>query len=186
MDSNQLTAIIITAIVTSGIALFSQVLFEAYTRSNNKTIIRRNIVTSLIADLESKMILFDSRMKELGDIELNDPLKYEFIFFPIRSNYFTVFESLAVNLGYISNEILKTDIILTYSELKGFFDSLQALEDISKQAQAIPENTNSDLMAQLATNHYWYANKLLNETLPELLHKINNLKNNLEEYYPKI
>ena len=73
-----------------------------------------------------------------------------------------------------------------YSELKGFFDSLQALEDISKQAQVIPKNTNSDLIAQLATNHYWYANKLLNETLPELLHKINNLKNNLEEYYPQI
>lgn len=64
MDSNQLTLIIMTAIMTSGIALFSQVLFEAYTRSNNKTIIRRNMVTSLIADLESKMILFDSRMKE--------------------------------------------------------------------------------------------------------------------------
>ena len=126
MDSNQLTVIITTAIITSGIALIFQLLFEGYTRSNNKVSIRRNIVTSLIADLESKMILFDSRMKELGDIELNDPLKYEFIFFPIRSNYFTVFESIAVNLGYISNEVLKTDIILTYSELKGFFDSLQA------------------------------------------------------------
>ena len=58
MDSNQLTVIITTAIITSGIALIFQLLFEGYTRSNNKVSIRRNIVTSLIADLESKMILF--------------------------------------------------------------------------------------------------------------------------------
>lgn len=150
-----------------------------------KNTIRQNIITTIIADLISKKMLFASRVKDFDTIELNNPLNYEFIFFPIRSNYFTVFDNLTNNLGYINNEELKSDIILTYSELKGLFDSLQALEDISKKAQNIPPHTNDPLLSQLAATHYAYANKVLTQMFPDVLKRMDDLENKLNLYKQK-
>lgn len=179
----QVNLIIVTATITTGIGLCANILFEWYKRNNLKTITRRHIMTSLIADLEAKKDLINSRLDDFKNFETDNLENYSFVYFPIRSNYFSVFESITNKLGYIDNDILKKNIITTYAEIKGLFDSVQALEDISKQAQQLLKTPdNEKYLLLFATNHRFYANKILTQMLPNVKNKMDALENDLRKY----
>lgn len=183
ITQTQVDFIIVTAIITTGIGLCANILFEWYKRQNLKTITRRHIATSLIADLRAKKDLINSRLDDFKNFETDNLENYSFVYFPIRSNYFSVFESITDKLGYIDDETLKKNIITTYTEIKGLFDSVQALEDISKQAQQLfktPDNEKYLLL--LSTNHRFYANKISTQMLPNVIGKMDALENDLRKY----
>lgn len=183
ITQTQVDLIIVTATITTGIGLCANILFEWYKRQNLKTITRRHIATSLIADLEAKNDLINSRLYDFKNFETNDLENYSFVYFPIRSNYFSVFESITDKLGYIDDDILKKNIITTYTEIKGLFDSVQALEDLSKQAQQLLKTPdNEKYLLLLATNHRFYANKILTQMLPNVKNKMDALENDLRKY----
>lgn len=183
ITQTQVDLIIVTATITTGIGLCANILFEWYKKNSLKTITRRHIATSLIADLEAKKDLINSRLDDVKNFETDNLENYSFVYFPIRSNYFSVFESITNKLGYITDDTLKKNIISTYAEIKGLFDSVQALEDISKQAHQLlktPDNENYLLL--LATNHRFYANKILTELLPNTINQMDVLESDLKKY----
>lgn len=183
ITQTQVDLIIVTAIITTGIGLCANILFEWYKRQNLKTITRKHIATSLIADLKVKKDLINSRLDDFKNFETDNLENYSFVYFPVRSNYFSVFKSITNKLGYINDENLKKNIITTYTEIKGLFDSVQALEDISKQAQQLLKTPdNEKYLLLLATNHRFYANKILTQMLPNVIGKMNALENDLKKY----
>lgn len=183
----QVNLIVFTSIITTGIGLCSNIIFDWLKRNNLKTITSRHIITSLIADLNSKKDLINSRLKDFQTNHTDNLDNYTFVYFPIRSNYFSVFESITNKLGYINDETLKINIITTYTEIKGLFDSMQALEDISKEAQHLLKTpANENYLKLLAANHSWYANKIIDEMLPYIMNKMDNLENELKIYLKKI
>lgn len=186
-STTQFPLIIITAIITTGISILFNILFEHYKISELKYRTKKHIATSLIADIEAKKELINSRLDDLKNFEMVNLENYSFAYFPIRSNYFSVFENIANKLGYINNEELKKNIITTYSELKGLFDSVQALEDISKEAhQLLKNHDNEDYLKLLAINHQFYINKILTKILPKVINQMNNLENDLQQYLKNI
>lgn len=183
----QVNLIVVTSIITTGIGLCSNIIFDWFKRNNLKTITSKHITTSLIADLNSKKDLINSRLKDFQTNHTDNLDNYTFAYFPIRSNYFSVFESITNKLGYINDETLKINIITTYTEIKGLFDSMQALEDISKEAQHLLKTpANENYLKLLAANHSWYTNKIIDEMLPYIMNKMDNLENELKIYLKKI
>ena len=179
----QINIIIVTATITTVIGLLFNIIFEHYKISGIKYMEKNHIATSLIADLEAKKVLINSRLDDFKNLEIDNLENYSFIYFPIRSNYFSVFENITNKLGYINDNTLKKNIITTYSEIKGLFDSVQELENISKQAhQLLKTPDNEKYLLLLATNHRFYANKILTKMLPNVIGKMNALENDLKKY----
>lgn len=182
VDTNSLVIILLTAVLTSICSLFSQLILENNSRNNQKALIKKNILRVIISDIKAIKKLFYKRIDDLGPYNPGTTIaeaNYDFVYFPIRSNYFTVFDNNAANLGYLNNQQLQENTILTYAELKGLLDSLISLEETSKEAISLLGNNDNTSIKRLNIsqfNHSQYAQQILTDQLPSVITKMNNLE----------
>lgn len=92
-----------------------------------------------------------SKLDTLGD---NDPLNF---YYPLVSDFFTVYNGNSFLIGRIPNNDLRKQIIKTYTLAKGLVDSFRLNNDLVyklETANKILQETNTEIHKQQAAAHY--------------------------------
>lgn len=182
---DDLTKILITATATAVCTFIANYLFNNMTEKNEKKQKKAALLHSILAEIDTLIYLINDRSEQIYS-EYNKlinavPIKYFFYYFPIKGNYFVVFDSSAANLGNIHNNQLIMQIIKTYSETKGFFDNLKDFENISIEGRKIQGNKSTyEQLLKSVELHKLYADQLLNEFAPFILSELKKCKAAIE------
>lgn len=190
IDSNLMAAILTI--------IFSQVFWFEQQKSRLKTE-QKALLNAILAEL--KAIDNMVRKREEGYHEAKeyiDSLEVPLLipYLPASNNYFIVYDENVNNLGVINDEKLISDIILTYSEMKGFFDNLKDYQIIWTSADnnifklkyeynLSPEDFATQYV-DIVTRTNDYANTLATEFLPELKIRLSNTIKLIEKQYSEI
>lgn len=175
MQNNLLTSMLLTAILTGICSCLAQL---AANHCNNCAINKKKRITllqTLLANFIEINKILESRREEISDNYKNTNMSnYSFQYFPIKSDYFVVSDAALLDLGCLVDENLRNEIISTQMELKGLFDSVSALSDISQRAMDIKNLRNTEdkeYVLGLANNHHQYATKIIEKIYPNVHEK---------------
>lgn len=178
VKSDDLFKILLTALFMNIFALMLNIYLD--NRRNKTTVYNKKqvLLKSIRAELETLVYLIESRCKDLPAGFKQNPALCEFIYFHIGHNYFTIFDTTAKTFGILDNEALTSDLIKTYMETKGFFDSLIELENSTKWIVNIAlSNPPNPQLSKLSEANSIFSTKII-DSLPCVLQ---NLKNRINE-----
>lgn len=158
---------LVAAGIGGGITAFATCLSTKRNHKNNLELWNKNEKINeqiLISSLQTEL----SELRKLLEREFDEKLikdnSYKFeITFPEGTDYFTVFNTSASQLGRIKNDELRSKIITTYIEAKFFYDSLKTNTKILEERAKISLNiVNSPADSDVRTR------------LPKVLERLEN------------
>ncbi|HAT6979751.1 TPA: hypothetical protein KKW74_002690 [Legionella pneumophila] len=130
---------------------------------------------SIQSEIENIFSIYNERAGKLIE-ELDDNSIFEFIF-PIKQNYFNVYESQASLLGLVKSDHLRSSIIKCYIEMKGLVDGFLMNNTLLEKVKIYINRTDQDsqqhlnyLIASLA--NYAQEIKKQHGTIRELIQEI--------------
>lgn len=136
---------------------------------------------SILAEVNSLIALISVRKDEFVLQDRNDVESYQFVYFPTSYNYFNVYESTVSEIGMVNNVALRKRIICSYADVKGLFENIRDIEDISKMYESLMlTNKDSVDKIRMVEIHYWYCDRTLNAQVPMVQRVLDTLKTELE------
>ena len=118
---------------------------------NEKKMIK-GVLQAIHDEIETLWEVYRKNMGEQVEaLEENKPLNY---YYPLDSNYFTVYEGNSSLIGRIPDNDLRKQIIVTYTLAKGIVDSFRLNNDFVSKfevARKIHHETKQDIHGQQAT-----------------------------------
>lgn len=172
-----ITWAIINSFITAAVALIVTMWRESV-REKQKHIA---YLHSILSEVDSLIALISVRKNEFELQDRNDIKNYEFVYFPTSYNYFNVYESTASEIGIVRNIALRKRIICSYADIKGLFENVRDIENISKMYESLML-TNKDTVdkTRMVEIHYLYCERTLKEQVPMIQGVLDTLKKELE------
>lgn len=136
---------------------------------------------SILSEVNSLISLLRVRKDEFELQDRNNVERYEFVYFPTSYNYFNVYEGMASKIGMVKNVALRERIICSYTDVKGLFENVKDIENISKMYENLMlTNKDSVDKARMVRIHYDYCERTLNKQVPMVQGVLDKLKKGLE------
>lgn len=166
--------------------IFNQIIDR---RKKNKEICM--YLNSLHGEISAILSIIKLRKAEFINSRCMDLENYRFEYIPISYNYCTVYENNSDKIGMIKNKELVHSIIYCYTNLKGLFENVKDLEQISKQSYThILEHPSGSTIFCLVKWHYDYCNHIIYKQEPlveeELEKLLVELEKEIKEYDRKL
>lgn len=155
------------AFISSLVAVVITFLLNWYKDYRYRQRKKKIYIQSLLGEIRAVLLMIGVRKKEFvlqnpGEID-----NYEFVYFPISYNYFSVYESSVSNIGILENEQLINDIICSYADTKGLFENLKDIERLSRMFdEHILSNPKSEFRERLVVIHYSYCERTIKQQVP--------------------
>ena len=155
--------ILSAGVVSAGLTLFFNWLLE-YRRNKRERIAFLN---ALHSEVKAMLALIGVRKEEFTQFYNNDIKNYSFVYFPVSYNYCVVYETNANKIGILKNKDLVHCIICTYTDLKGLFENIKDLENISKMAyNYVVEHPGDERNSYFVSLHSNYCQHIINKQVP--------------------
>lgn len=139
-------------------------------------------LNSLHSEISSIQSIIKLRKAEFINSRCMDLENYRFIYIPISYNYCTVYENNSDKIGMIKNKELIHSIIYCYTNLKGLFENIKDLEQISKQSYThILEHPSDSTILCLVKWHFDYCEHIINKQVPLVEEELDKLLVELEK-----
>lgn len=139
-------------------------------------------LNSLHSEISSIQSIIKLRKVEFINSRCMDLENYRFIYIPISYNYCTVYENNSDKIGMIKNKKLIHSIIYCYTNLKGLFENIKDLEQISKQSyKHILEHPSDSTIFCLVKWHFDYCEHIINKQVPLVEEELDKLLVELEK-----
>lgn len=157
-------------------------IFSKYNNYKKELVERISLLFSLYSEVNALIALIEVRSHEFELPNSDNLVGYEFPYFPVSYNYFTVYENSAAMIGSLENEKLMECVIRTYVEVKGLFENTKDLTDLSKLfIKHFLENPNTELLHKLIQIHYEYSTQILKERVPSTVKSLGILSSVLKD-----
>lgn len=114
----------------------------------------QGMLQSLRSELDALWVLYESRIGHaIEALPAGEPFEYEW---RVQGEYFTVYHSIAGQLGSLADAALRTKIILTYGSAKSLIDSFRMNNGMLQDYRAAlleDRNSERDLSRNVAELH---------------------------------
>lgn len=173
-------------IITSFIATIVTILVKMWQDRVEEKQQQLTYLQSILSEVNALISLLRVRKDEFKLQDRNDVAHYGFVYFPTSYNYFNVYEGMVSKIGKVKNLALRERIICSYTDIKGLFENVKDIENISKMYESLLlTNKDSADKARMVEIHYLYCDRTLNEQVPMVQKVLDTLSLELEQEIKK-
>ena len=177
---------ITNTIITSFIATIVTILVKMWHDRVEEKQQQITYLQSILSEVNALISLLKVRKDEFELQDRNDVVHYEFVYFLTSYNYFNVYEGMVSKIGKVKNVALRERIICSYIDIKGLFENVKDIENISKMYESLMlTNKDSADKARMVEIHYLYCDRTLNVQVPMVQKVLDTLRLELEQEIKK-
>ena len=173
-------------IITSFIATIVTILVKMWQDRVEEKQQQLTYLQSILSEVNALISLLRVRKDEFELQDRYDVEHYEFVYFPTSYNYFNVYEGMVSKIGIVKNVALRERIICSYTDIKGLFENVKDIENISKMYENLMlTNKGRADKARMVEIHYLYCDRTLKMQVPMVQKVLDTLRFELEHEIKK-